>query len=44
MTGKAEKLGKALAECTESEKRVVVTGHRDGATCEAFTDYLLEKL
>ena len=44
MTGKAEKLRKALAECTESEKRVVVTGHRDGATCEAFTDYLLEKL
>ena len=44
MTGKAEKLGKALAECTESEKRVVVTGHRDGATCEAFTDYLLDTL
>ena len=44
MTDKAEKLGKALAECTESEKRVVVTGHRDGATCKAFTDYLLEKL
>ena len=44
MTDKAEKLGKALAVCTETEKRVVVTGHRDGATCEAFTDYLMEKL
>ena len=30
--------------CTETERRVVVTGHRDGATCRAFGDYLLEKL
>ena len=44
MTDKADRLGDALALCLEKEKRVVVTGHRDGATCAAFTDYLLEKL
>ena len=44
MPDRAEKLASALRECTESERRLVVTGHRDGATCEAFTDYLLEKL
>lgn len=44
MTEKAEMLSAALSICTESEKRISVTGHRDGATCAAFTDYLLEKL
>ncbi len=44
MTDKADRLGEALRVCTESEKRVVVTGHRDGATAAEFTDYLLEKL
>ena len=44
MTDKADRLGDALALCLEKEERVVVTGHRDGATCAAFTDYLLEKL
>ena len=44
MTDKADRLRDALALCLEKEKRVVVTGHRDGATCAAFTDYLLEKL
>ena len=33
MTDKADRLGDALALCLEKEKRVVVTGHRDGATC-----------
>ena len=41
---KADRLAAAMRECTETEKRVVVTGHRDGATCREFTDYLLEKL
>ena len=41
---KADRLAKALSVCTETERRVVVTGHRDGATCAAFGDYLLEKL
>ena len=41
---KADRLAAAMRACTETEKRVVVTGHRDGATCREFTDYLLEKL
>lgn len=41
---KADRLAEALHTCTEVERCVVVTGHRDGATCEAFGDYLLEKL
>ena len=44
MTDKADRLNAALSLCLEQEKRVVVTGHRDGATCAEFTDYLLEKL
>lgn len=44
MTDKADRLNTALSVCLEQEKRVVVTGHRDGATCAEFTDYLLEKL
>ena len=44
MTDKADRLNAALSVCLEQEKRVVVTGHRDGATCAEFTDYLLEKL
>ena len=41
---KADRLAEALRVCTETERRVVVTGHRDGATCSEFGDYLLEKL
>ncbi|MGM9587264.1 MAG: isocitrate/isopropylmalate family dehydrogenase [Candidatus Limivicinus sp.] len=44
MAEKADRLAAAMRECIETEKRVVVTGHRDGATCREFTDYLLEKL
>ena len=44
MPEKAERLRAALEECMERERRVVVTGHRDGATAKDFTDYLLEKL
>ena len=44
MTDKADRLNAALSLCLEQEKRVVVTGHRDGATCAELTDYLLEKL
>ncbi len=40
----ADRLGRALRICIDEERRVVVTGHRDGATAEEFTDYLLEKL
>ena len=41
---KADRLQSALELCAEKERRVVVTGHRDGATAKKFTDYLLEKL
>lgn len=41
---KADALENALSVCMETERRVVVTGHRDGATCQQFGDYLLEKL
>lgn len=41
---KAVALENALHVCTDVERRVVVTGHRDGATCREFGDYLLEKI
>lgn len=44
LTGKADRLAEALHVCMDVERRVVVTGHRDGATAREFTDYLLEKL
>jgi isocitrate dehydrogenase (NAD+) len=44
MADKADVLANAMAICTETEKRVVVTGNRDGATCKEFADYVLEKL
>ncbi|MBO5543157.1 MAG: isocitrate/isopropylmalate dehydrogenase family protein, partial [Oscillospiraceae bacterium] len=40
----ADCLNRTMNVCLEEERRVVVTGHADGATCEAFGDYLLEKL
>ncbi len=41
---KAEKLQTALKICGETEKRIVVTGSTDGATCEEFADYLMETI
>ncbi|MCQ2455456.1 MAG: isocitrate/isopropylmalate family dehydrogenase [Clostridia bacterium] len=38
----AELLNRALKICTETEKKVVVTGEKDKATCKEFADYLLE--
>lgn len=40
----AEKLSKALSICTETEKAVVVTGDRDGATCKQFADYVMKTI
>ncbi|WP_432642200.1 isocitrate/isopropylmalate family dehydrogenase [Acidaminococcus sp.] len=42
--GKKEKLVKALDICTRTEKKVVITTDKDGATAEEFTDYLLDTL
>ena len=44
MSEKADRLAKAMRICNETERRVVVTGNRDGATCAQFADYLLEKI
>lgn len=43
-TAEAGRLAKALEICNETEKRVVVTGERDGATCREFSDYVIEML
>lgn len=40
----AARLTAALQICSERERRVVVTGDRDGATCTQYTDYLLQTL
>ena len=40
-TDKAEKLTKAMSICNETEKKVIVTGNTDGATCKEFADYLM---
>lgn len=41
---KADKLGKALVYCTETEPKFVITGHEDGATGREFADYLMETI
>ena len=43
-TAAANKLSKALEICTETEKSVVVTGDRDGATCKEFADYVMSTI
>ena len=43
LVDQANRLAAALTAC-EAEKSVVVTGHKDGATCAQFSDYVLEKL
>lgn len=41
---RADKLGKALYQCTEVDKKFVITGHEDGATGAEFADYLMETI
>ena len=41
---KANKLSEALHICTETEKKYVITGRSDGATCSQFGDYLMETI
>lgn len=43
-TAKADKLAEALHLCCDVEKKVVVTGTKDGDTCKAFADYVISKL
>ena len=40
----ADRLAAALRICNETEKKLVVTGDRSGATCRQFADYVLETL
>jgi isocitrate dehydrogenase (NAD+) len=40
----ALKLEHALDICALTERKLVITGHPDGADCETFTDYVLETL
>lgn len=42
LIAEADKLAKAMQICTENEKKVVVTGDKNGATCKAFADYVIE--
>lgn len=38
----SDKLTKALDICTITEKKIVLTGRKDGATCEEFGNYVME--
>ena len=44
MPEKADKLAKAMKICTETEKKVVITGRSTGATCDEFADYVMDTL
>ena len=44
MQDKAAALDGALDTCMETEKRLVITGRPDGASCREFGDYVMEKL
>ena len=44
LTDRAAKLSRALDICTIEEKRLVITGRRDGASCREFGDYVMETL
>lgn len=41
---KADRLADALYVCGEKEKKIVVTGIRDGARCSEYADYVMSKL
>lgn len=41
---KADKLTKALDICTFQEKKLVITGRSDGATCQAFGNYVMDTI
>ena len=38
----AEKLEKAMQICTNTERKIVVTGNRDGAKCHDFANYVID--
>lgn len=44
MSDRADKLAKAMKICTETEKKLIITGRNTGATCIEFADYVMETL
>ena len=38
----ANRLNEAIRTCTETEKKYVITGREDGATCAEFTKYMID--
>lgn len=44
MSDKADRLAKAMRVCLETEKKYVITGRSTGASCEQFTQYVMENL
>ncbi|MFR8853815.1 MAG: isocitrate/isopropylmalate family dehydrogenase, partial [Oscillospiraceae bacterium] len=44
LTAPADRLADALHTCCDTEKKVVVTGLADGASCKEFADYVISKL
>jgi len=44
MADKADRLKKAMSICLETEKKLVITGRSTGASCEEFTQYVMENL
>lgn len=44
LTGRADALASALTICGETEKKLVITGYPDGASCREYGDYVLETL
>ncbi len=41
---KAEKLDKALDICTQTEKKIQITGHDDGCTSAELADYIMDTI
>ena len=44
MADKADRLKKAMTICLDTEKKYVITGRSTGASCEQFTQYIMENL
>ncbi len=44
MADKADRLKNAMRVCLETEKKLVITGRSTGASCEEFTQYIMENL
>ena len=41
---KSDKLTRALDICSFEERRLTITGRDTGATCEEFSDYVMETI